>query len=131
MICAIDTSNIFFITYSMFIKTLKKNNGPDYEVQEEDLGLFWHMFIRYAMPYLSTFENTIWAFEGHNSTAYRKQIYPLYKENRKDRKDDPDYRFIGPLLNDIEKYLSLFHCKTMRVDNCEGDDVIYAVSKYY
>ena len=34
MICAIDTSNIFFITYSMFIKTLKKNNGPDYEVQE-------------------------------------------------------------------------------------------------
>ena len=131
MICVIDTSNIFFITYSMFIKTLKKNNGPDYEVQEEDLGLFWHMFIRYAMPYLTTFENTIWAFEGHNSTAYRKQIYPLYKENRKDRKDDPDYRFIGPLLNDIEKYLSLFHCKTMRVDNCEGDDVIYAVSKYY
>ena len=81
MVCLIDTSNIFFITYSMFIKTMKKNNGPDYEVEEKDLGLFWHMFIKYAMPFLTTYENSVWAFEGHNSTAWRKQMYPLYKEN--------------------------------------------------
>lgn len=131
MVCLIDTSNIFFITYSMFIKTMKKNNGPDYEIEEKDLGLFWHMFIKYAMPFLTTYENSVWAFEGHNSTAWRKQMYPLYKENRKDRKEDPDYKFIGSLLNEIEVYLSYFHCKTMRVDNCEGDDVIFACAKYY
>lgn len=130
-VCIIDTSNIFFITYSMFVKNCQKNNGNDYEVQDKDLGLFWHMFVRYSMPYLTSYEQTVWAFEGKNSCDWRKKIYPLYKENRKDRKDDPNYRYVGPLLQGIEEYLSHFHCKTMRVDNCEGDDVIYSVAKYY
>ena len=37
MICCVDTSNIFFITWSMFKKDCLQKNGNDYVIKEEDL----------------------------------------------------------------------------------------------
>lgn len=129
MICCIDASNIFFITWSMFIKDQKEKNGNDYVVREEDTGLFLHMFLRKVMEYLTTYKDCVFCFEGVHSTAWRKEVYPPYKENRKH--DDPNYKWVGLLMEKTYDILKLFHTKLLKINNCEGDDCIYATCKYY
>lgn len=131
MIVLVDNSNIINIAYAVFVKTMKDKNGLDYVIKEDDLGMFWHLYIRKIKDYLCNYENIIFCGEGHNSTAWRKSLYPLYKENRKERGENPDYDFIGKCYKDTEEFLKLFHCKVMRVDNCEADDVIYKLSEYF
>lgn len=129
MICCIDASNIFFITWSMFIKDQKEKNGNDYVVREEDTGLFLHMFLRKVMEYLTTYKDCVFCFEGVHSTDWRKEVYPPYKENRKH--DDPNYKWVGLLMEKTYDILKLFHTKLLKINNCEGDDCIYATCKYY
>ena len=129
MICCVDTSNIFFITWSMFVKEQKEKNGEDYLIKEEDTGLFIHMFLRKVMEFLTTYRDCVFCFEGSHSTAWRKETYKLYKENRKH--DDPNYQWIGPLMEKAANILSMFHTKILKVPYCEGDDCIYATCKYY
>ena len=131
MICCVDTSNIFFMVWSMFKKDCLKKNGNDYVIQEDDLGLFYHMFLRKIMPFITSYKDCIFCFEGVHSTKWRKEIYPPYKENRKDAKEDPNYKWVGPMMEKTLEYLSYFHCKVLKVDNCEGDDCIYQTCKYY
>lgn len=131
MICCVDTSNIFFITWSMFKKDCLQKNGDDYVIREEDLGLFYHMFLRKIMPFITSYKDCIFCFEGVYSTKWRKEVFPPYKENRKDTKEDPNYKWVGPMMEKMLEYLSYFHCKTLKVDYCEGDDCIYQVCKYY
>lgn len=125
MVCCVDTSNIFFITWSMFKKNCLAKNGDDYVIKEEDLGLFYHMFLRKIMPFITTYKDCVFCFEGPHSTKWRKEVFPPYKENR--TKDDR----VGPLMEKMLEYLSNFHCKILKVDNCEGDDCIYQTCKYY
>ena len=131
MICCVDTSNIFFITWSMFKKDCLQKNGDDYVIKEEDLGLFYHMFLRKIMPFITSYKDCIFCFEGIHSTKWRKEVYPPYKENRKDAKEDPNYKWVGPMMEKTLEYLSHFHCKILKVENCEGDDCIYQTCKYY
>ena len=131
MVCCVDTSNIFFITWSMFKKDCLAKNGDDYVIKEEDLGLFYHMFLRKIMPFITTYKDCVFCFEGPHSTKWRKEIFPPYKENRKDTKDDPNYKWVGPMMEKMLEFLSNFHCKILKVDYCEGDDCIYQTCKYY
>lgn len=131
MICCVDTSNIFFIIWSMFKKDCLQKNGEDYVIKEEDLGLFYHMFLRKIMPFITTYKDCVFCFEGLHSTKWRKEIFPPYKENRKDRAEDPNYKWVGPMMEKMLEYLSHFHCKILKVENCEGDDCIYQTCKYY
>lgn len=131
MVVLVDNSNIINIAYAVFVQTMKNKNGLDYVIKEEDLGMFWHLYVHKIKDYLCTYKNIIFCGEGHNSTAWRKSKYPLYKENRKERAENPDYAFIGKCYKDVERFLHLFHCKTMRVENCEADDVIYKLSEYF
>lgn len=129
MICCVDFSNQFFIVWSMFLKDQKEKNGNDYVIKEEDTGLLFHMIIRKAMDYITTYKDVVLCWEGPHSTAWRKSIWPPYKENRK--KDDPNYKWVGPLMEKCLEFFSHFHIKCLKVDNCEGDDCIYATCKYY
>lgn len=131
MVCLVDNSNIINISYAAFVSLLKEKNGPDYVIKEDDLGMFWHLYFRKIKDYLCNYKDIIFCGEGHNSTAWRKEKYPLYKENRKDRAENPDYEFISKCYKDVEQFLQMFHCKVMRVDNCEADDVIYKLSEYF
>ena len=131
MICCIDTSNIFFITWSMFKKDKLLKNGDDYVINEEDIGLFYHMFLRKIMPYITAYEKCIFCFEGKHSTQWRKETFPPYKENRKDAKADPNYKWVGPIMEKVAEFLSNFSCQVLKVDYCEGDDCIYQTCKYY
>ena len=131
MICCIDNSCIINVCYSSFVNILKEKNGDDYLVKEDDLGLFWHLYMKKIREYLSAYKDIIFCGEGHNSTKWRKERYPLYKENRKERAEDPNYRFIIDCYKNVESFLNLFHCKVLRVENCEADDVIYKLTEYY
>jgi 5'-3' exonuclease len=115
----------------MFKKDCLQKNGDDYVIREEDLGLFYHMFLRKIMPFITSYKDCIFCFEGIYSTKWRKEVFPPYKENRKDTKEDPNYKWVGPMMEKMLEYLSYFHCKTLKVDYCEGDDCIYQVCKYY
>lgn len=126
----VDTSNIINISYSVFLKNQLDKNGKDYIIKEDDLGLFWHLFVRKISSFFTTYKNNIFCFEGLNSTKWRKEVYPPYKANREARKSDPNYEFISKIYQDTEKLLSMFPCKTLRVENCEADDCIYVMSKY-
>lgn len=130
-ICLVDNSNIINICYAVFVKTMKDKNGQDYLIKKDDLGMFYHLYMRKIKDYLSTYEEIVFCGEGHNSTKWRKEQYPLYKENRKDRADNPDYAFIIDCYKGVDELLKLFHCKVMRVEDCEADDVIYKLSEYY
>lgn len=129
MVLAIDTSNIFFITWSMFKKDIIEKNGEDYIIQEEDTGLFMHMFFRKIMDYITSYKEVVLCYEGKGSTKWRKEQWPPYKENRV--KDDPNYKWVGPLMEKCYSFFENLHVKQLKVDNCEGDDCIYATCKYY
>ena len=132
MTCIVDGSNLFFITWSAFKKMMQdKNHDFHYVIKKEDLGLFYHMLFKKTKDYLTTYKDIIFAFEGKHSTAWRKQKYPLYKENRAAAKEDPNYALVSPLIGDYKNLLKGFHCKVMEVENCEGDDVIYKLSEYF
>ena len=131
MICLVDNSNLINISYASFVNILKDKNGQDYVIKEEDLGLYWHLYMKKIKDYLATYKDIIFCGEGHNSTKWRKEHYALYKENRKDRADNPDYAFIGKCYKEADNFLKMFHCKHIRVDNCEADDVIYKLTEYY
>ena len=89
------------------------------------------MFLRKIMPYLTSYKACVFCFEGLHSTIWRKEQFPPYKENRKAAKEDPNYKWVGPILETVKKFLSLFHCKILEVENAEGDDSIYQTCKYY
>lgn len=129
MVCCVDASNIFFITWSVFVKDQKMKNGDDYVIKEEDLGLFFHMVVRKFMDYIVSYKDCIFCFEGEHSTSWRKEVWPPYKQNR--NHDDPNYKWVGPLMEQVYDFLSLFHTKCLKVPYCEGDDSIYQVCKYY
>ena len=129
MIICVDFSNIFFICWSIFLKEQKEKNGDDYVITEEDTGLFFHMLVRKMMEFMTSYRDSVLCFEGEHSTAWRKEIWPPYKENRK--LDDPNYKWVGPLMEKSYDFFSLFHTKCLKVPYCEGDDCIYQTCKYY
>lgn len=131
MVCLVDNSCIINISYASFVNILKEKNGKDYNIKEEDLGLFWHLYLKKVKDYFATYRDIVFCGEGHNSTKWRKEKYPLYKENRKDRGENPDYRFIKNCYQEVEGLLKLFHCKALRVENAEADDVIYKLTEIY
>jgi len=62
------------------------------------------------------------AWDGINSTAWRKTIFPDYKGTRKEKE---------PMLYECLNYVpdnNIF--KNIKVENAEGDDTIYALCRY-
>lgn len=130
MVIAVDVSNIINICYNSMI-SIKKKDDPEYIIKEDDLGMYFHLFFKKVMPILTTYKEVYFCGEGKGSTSIRRALYPPYKENRKDRADNPDFKYIIDAYQKTEEVLKLFNCKVLRVDNCEGDDAIYQVCKYY
>ena len=94
MVLLVDNSNIINISYAVFVETMHKNNGQDYVIKETDLGMFWHLYMHKIKDYLSSYKKIIFCGEGKASIKWRKEKYPLYKENRKKRGENPDYDHI-------------------------------------
>ena len=60
--------------------------------------------------------------------SWRKEVYSLYKENRKDGRDESpiDFDKFFPILEDFfESFKRVFpNVYVIKVDKCEGDDII-------
>lgn len=130
MALLIDNSMIINQCYSVFVSKMHEIHGDDYVIKKDDLDFFYHLYFRKIKEFFS-YKNIVFCGEGHNSTKWRKDIYPLYKENRKARKENPDYDFIYDCYVDVEKLLKYLPCKSLRTENCEADDEIYKLSEYF
>lgn len=124
----IDGMNILFIEYNM---ARKKLHDEGKELDEENIGLYYHMIINKFNTLFSTYPNPIICWEGKNSTAYRKSLYPGYKENRKKQRSESEYQVLKKSFQQIKDILSYYPCKQLEIEGVEGDDVIYALCEKY
>lgn len=124
----IDGMNIVFIEYNM---ARKKLHDDGKELDEENMGIFYHMIINKFNSIFSTYPNPIICWEGKNSTAYRKSLYPGYKENRKKQRSEEEYKVLKKSFKVIREILSYYPCKQMEVEGAEGDDIIYALCEKF
>lgn len=129
MINLLDGSNLVNISYFSFIKFLEGKNGKGYVPTILDIGFFVHLFYQKVKQFYEICPKNIFCLEGLNSTSWRKSIYPQYKANR--HVENPQYNLIGKSYEISEKILSCLPGLIMSVENCEADDVIYALSKYF
>ncbi len=131
MVCIVDGSNIIHICWSIAKSQLKKEKGDDYEMTEKDVPFFYHIFLKKMYGIFSVYKDVVIAMEGKNSLGWRRSIFPDYKMNRAKRNDEKEYILLKTLFSKIEDLLNMFRCKVISVDNCEGDDVIYTLTKKY
>lgn len=68
-----------------------------------------------------------------SKTNWRKKIYPLYKENRKDKKRDSDidwnlvYKFLEQVKSELIEH---FPYKVLQIDEMEADDIISSLVRW-
>ena len=91
-----------------------------HDLANEDSTLY--DFNQRIKNYIDTFkiDKVYICWDGHNGSAWRKDVYPDYKANRKER--DPN------LIESIN-FCKNNKYKNITVDESEGDDIIYAVCK--
>lgn len=124
----IDGMNIIFIEYNI---ARKKLHDEGRELDEENLGMFYHLVINKFNSIFSTYPYPIICWEGKNSSAYRKKIFPGYKENRKQQRNEDEYQILKNTFNTIREILSYYPCKQMEMEETEGDDIIFALCEKY
>ena len=118
--------------WSIAKSQLKENNSDEnYVLTEKDIPFFFHVFLRKVYPIFTAYKEVIFAGEGRGSLEWRRSIYPDYKMNRAKRDDDPEYKLLKTLFPKVDALLNKFKCKVISVDGAEGDDVIYALTKYF
>lgn len=74
--------------------------------------------------------NTIWVFDGVNSRAKRKILFPEYKDNRK-KSISPDDLAMFKLMDEFEKVvLPSWGAVVLNFAGWEADDIIYNLVKF-
>lgn len=130
MIQLIDGSNIVNICYFSFVKFLENKEGKGYIPKKTDIGFFIHLFFQKIKSFYEVCLTNVFCLEGTSSTAWRKSIYPEYKENRHKEKNE-QYDLIGEAYSVSQELLQYLPGCVLAVENCEADDLIYALSKYF
>ena len=124
----IDGMNIVFIEYNI---TRKKLHDEGKELDEENIGMFYHMIINKFNSIFATHSNPIICWEGRNSSGYRKSIFPGYKENRKKQRSEEEYKVLKVSFQTIKDILSMYPCKQLEIPEVEGDDIIFALCEKF
>ena len=124
----IDGMNIVFIEYNI---ARKKLHDEGKELNEENIDMFYHLIINKFNSIFSTYSNPIICWEGKNSSNYRKEIFPGYKENRKKQRSEEEYKILKDTFKTIKYILSMYPCKQLEIQEVEGDDVIFALCEKY
>ena len=125
----VDHMNYVYISFNMARRELKEKGIEEFT--EEHIGLFYHTLFNGYNKMFKTYGQLIIAHEGHGSLDWRRKIYPDYKRNRDKSKQDPAYHILKGTFDEIEKVLSYYPCKQIKIDNAEADDVIFALAKYF
>lgn len=124
----IDGMNIVFIEYNI---ARKKLHDEGKELNEENIGMFYHLIINKFNSIFATHSNPIICWEGKNSSGYRKSIYPGYKENRKKQRNEEEYKILKNTFQTIKHILSMYPCKQLEIPEVEGDDIIFALCEKF
>lgn len=124
----VDHMNYVYISFNMARRELKEKGIEEFT--EDNVGLFYHTLFNGYNKMFKTYGQMIICHEGMGSLDWRREIYPEYKRNRDEGKKDPSYRILKNTFSEIEKVLSYYPCKQIKVDRAEADDVIFALAKY-
>ncbi len=124
----IDTMNTIFISYNVARSKLKQEEKT---LTEENVEFFYHLLFKSLQYILTSYPSPVFCWEGKNSSSWRKQVFPGYKENRKDARSEDEYQVLKTTLKKIREVLNYFPSKHLSVENAEADDVIYALCDKY
>ena len=124
----IDGMNIVFIEYNI---ARKKLHDEGKELNEENIGMFYHMIVNKFNSIFSTYSHPIICWEGKNSSAYRKNLFPGYKENRKQQRNEEEYKILKNTFSTIRQILNYYPCKQIELEETEGDDIIFALCEKF
>ena len=128
MVTLIDTLNIIFIEYHI---ARKKLHDEGKLLDEENLPFYAHVLFSKLNNLFSTYGNLIFCWEGKNSLGWRRSIFPDYKMNRKEQKNEEEYKTLKSFFPKIQEALNYYPCKQIESKNAEADDIIYILSKKY
>jgi hypothetical protein len=100
-----------------------------------DIGLIRHMVVNtirtIRMRFREEYGEPVLCYDSR-VRAWRKEVYPPYKANRKKEREasDVDWDALWDILRQIKQEIrETFPYKMMEVDSCEGDDLIAILSK--
>jgi DNA polymerase-1 len=124
----IDANNIAYMC--LFTSGINSENHEDENVQ----GLFYAIFLNKLFSIAKNVDNRslILAWDSPSGTKWRKEIYPAYKQHRKKSGDHPELgTFFKILLPTLKELLTNFPLNSIEHPKCEGDDLIYALCRYF
>ena len=127
----IDGHNLIFRT--IFIAE-KHNN--QFNMEDDDTFSYWkYIFLKSILNVITTFEPTKLILVMDSKNTWRKDYYPEYKAQRKAARDNSkiDFEKFFPVMDKFYKDIisltpNIMHIK---VDRCEGDDIIGVAVKHY
>lgn len=97
------------------------------QLTDDNIGFFAHMFFNKVNHLITTYDNITFCWEGEDSIAYRRKLFPDYKGNRKAQKDEDEHKTLMRFLPKVEELLHFYPVKHIRVKGGEADDVIFAI----
>lgn len=130
----IDYTNNVFIAFHQAKRQamdLKASAAEEPIFTKEDVGLFYHIFIKKLNNFFRTYGKCIFCMEGKNSLAWRRAIYPEYKRNRDKAKTESDYLLLKECFPVLEELLTFYPSKILKIDDAEADDIIYTLAEKY
>lgn len=123
---------LLFDGHNLIYRTLHVAN---YHVPDDSKYLYWkYLMINSLFTSIRYFKPTKVVFAIDSKNHWRKNIYSQYKNRRKGARDkstidfDKFYPICDSFFEDLKKCLTNIHF--IKVDSCEGDDIIAVLSKH-
>jgi 5'-3' exonuclease len=124
----VDMMNVMFIEFHI---TRKKLHDEGNVLDEEHFSFFLHNFFNKLNSIIINSGRLVICWEGERSLEWRRSIYPEYKRNRDENKDEDEFKVLFNNLDVIKKALQHYPVKQISHSMAEADDIIYALSKEY
>jgi len=124
----VDMLNIIFIEYHVARKKLHDDGRV---LDEENLPFYAHLLFNKLNFLFQTYGELEICWEGKKSLEWRRSIYPEYKRNRDKSKSEDEYLVLKSFIPTIEETLKLYPCRQYKVEEAEGDDLMFSLSEYF
>lgn len=126
--------NLFIAKFELFKNKQEYELGNSSKLMlEDDMFVYWkYLMLNSLLSSIRQFKPNKVIIALDDRKNWRKEIYTEYKFNRKEKKDqDIDwekfYIYFNKLQDDLIKIFT--NIVTLKVENCEADDVIAILSK--
>lgn len=124
----VDMMNIIFVEFHMTRKRLHDNEEV---LTDDNFSFFLHNFYNKLNYIISNSGKLILCWEGEDSLKWRREIYPEYKKNRDENKDDEEIQVLFNNLDKLKEGLKYYPVKELQHESAEADDIIYAIANHY